>query len=190
MKQPWQRDFDSFIHSVPTWGKLGQKEQYHNLHCSLLTCMLDACERASHWRHQYDQDTLSVFPECTFYVGRQKDKPPSGTEQGIRGCPECWGHSRGTQELSKMGLLCELGPADSCRPAPGEWSLVFQAEDTACVNAQRSQRAWQYDTNRTCRISSPEDITEQADIPVQLDTGFSVAASAGDPPSSHLPLLP
>lgn len=100
MKRPWQRDFDSFIHSVPTWGKLGQKEQFHNFHCSLLTCMLDACDRASHWRHQCDQDTLSVFPECTFYVGRQKDKPPSGMEQGIRGCAECWGHSRGTQELS------------------------------------------------------------------------------------------
>lgn len=71
MKRPWQQDFDSFIHSVPTWGKLVQKEQYHNFHCSLLTCMLDACDRASHWRHQCDQDTLSSQNVCSMLGDRK-----------------------------------------------------------------------------------------------------------------------
>lgn len=73
------------------------------------------------------------------------------------------GQSRGTQEPGERGFLCELVPADLLRPGPGEWSVVFQAEGTACAKAQRPPRAWQSTTNRTRRISIVENL---ADIPV------------------------
>lgn len=66
---------------------------------------------------------------------------------------------------------------------------MLQAEDTACAKAQRPQRAWQYTSDRTCRISSLEALIEEADTAVYLDVGFAVAASVGYPSSSLLPLL-
>lgn len=74
--------------------------------------------------------------------------------------------SAGRQEPSERGLLCELAPADPCWPDPEEQSLGLPSEDTACVRAQRSQRARRFTADRSYGISSLEELAEQAGIPV------------------------
>ena len=72
----------------------------------------------------------------------------------------------------KGDFFVELVPADLCRPGPGKQSLVFQAEGTACVKAQRPQKAWQSTTDRTCGVSFLEDLTGQADVLSSCTWGF------------------
>lgn len=146
-----------------------------------LLCILDALWHISPWRHQYDQDTLSVFPEWTMMGNKIHSMmwERKISHQVIQSKASVDVQSAGRQEPSKRGLLCELAPAVSCWPDPEEQSLGFQPEDTACVKAQRSQRARRYTTDRGCGISFLEELAEQAGIPVQLAMGFSVAASAG-----------
>lgn len=44
--------------------------------------------------------------------GRQKNKLPSGTEQGIYECTECWGTEQKSIGVERKGTFCELVPAD------------------------------------------------------------------------------
>ena len=128
-----------------------------------LLCMLYALRHISHWRHQYDQDTLSVFPEWTMMGNKIHSMmwERKISHQVIQSKASVDVQSAGRQEPSKRGLLCELAPADSCWPDPEEQSLGFQPEDTACVKAQRSesqavhygQELWDFFPWRTCRTS-------------------------------------
>lgn len=87
--QPWHREAGI---RLATTGAEGTT--VFTAHSSLR--ILDALRHISHWRHQYDQDTLSVFPEWTM-MGN-KIHPMMWERiirhQGIQSKPsmaiECW----------------------------------------------------------------------------------------------------
>lgn len=134
-----QQDAHSFIHAGNTglekeacaWivGAEGTVRCPHgyNFHCSFLPQMLNAYDM------QVPEDTnMTKMLFCSSknvhsIDGSQKNKRPSGMEQGLCGCTECWGTPQRDAWSRPRGLIQELVPADLCRPGPGGRSVVFQA---------------------------------------------------------------